>query len=687
MSTRQKLFGTVVLCQLFSTLACGASTPFSTASSGTGYTIGQTNKTVYSSIYKTALIYPLQHCQPLPIASLLPIARQPIAQTLPATSMRSTCKAAHPMSSPQYQELKYYGIAVANANAAYAVSYNTNTVYSVNLQNGAQAPVATIPGSPGLIDIALINDTTAIVASYNNSSVYSVNLQTGASTLVATIAGSPELEGIGLANSTTAYVVGDSSDNVYTLNLETGAYSLLTPTPLAGELVGMAVDGTSGYTVGYLNNNIYVVNLLNGQSFILSTIPGASLIGFSLPLQMQTSGLIGSSEALAKYLNANATIDVIREFALLGTGLEAALESAAPTRNAFTTYASQNAYLASSQTLTDHMRQKRFHHQTQKNSKVALADIPSDELTADASNRRMKKNPAKKQPECIKPDTYTFWITPFGEYAREKAQSQVPAFHMSVGGVVAAVDYNTPNDNVVGVGAAYAYTNVHQEKGAGHGNVNQGFLTAYGTVNASEWYFDLGIWGGYYHTNNHRNIAFPGVKATAKSDTHGWQLAPHFEVGYDGFRLNKCDVKWFGVEPFLQGDWVANWEHGLRERGAGNLNMGQKGRFCSLVRGETGIRFHEIAEISWGRIVFSEKASYAYQKAFHTGSINAFLVGAPGSFSVDTLTGAQNLGVAEFSMLFVSSNPKTPYVDLRYQGEFGSRYQSHQGIVEIGKNF
>jgi uncharacterized protein with beta-barrel porin domain len=115
--------------------------------------------------------------------------------------------------------------------------------------------------------------------------------------------------------------------------------------------------------------------------------------------------------------------------------------------------------------------------------------------------------------------------------------------------------------------------------------------------------------------------------------------------------------------------------------------MGQKGRFCSLVRGETGIRFHEIAEISWGRIVFSEKASYAYQKAFHTGSINAFLVGTPGSFSVDTLTGAQNLGVAEFSMLFVSSNPKTPYVDLRYQGEFGSRYQSHQGIVEIGKNF
>ena len=282
------------------------------------------------SICKTVLIYRLQHCQPTPDCITAPNNKTAYSAdscgNIYAINLQSG--ASNVITSISGAEI--YGIAVANTTTAYAASYNTNTVYSVNLQNGAQAPVAIIPGSPGLIDIALINDTTAIVASYNNSSVYSVNLQTGDSTLVATIAGSPELEGLGLANNTTAYVVGDSSDNVYTVNLETGAYSLVTPTPLAGELVGMAVDGTSGYTVGYLNNNIYVVNLLNGQSFILSTIPGASLIGFSLPLQMQTSGLIGSSESLAKYLNANATIDVIREFALLGTGLEAALESAAP---------------------------------------------------------------------------------------------------------------------------------------------------------------------------------------------------------------------------------------------------------------------------------------------------------------------------------------------------------------------
>ena len=122
-------------------------------------------------------------------------------------------------------------------------------------------------------------------------------------------------------------------------------------------------------------------------------------------------------------------------------------------------------------------------------------------------------------------------------------------------------------------------------------------------------------------------------------------------------------------------------------KGAKSLNMGQKSRFCSLIRAEGGLRFHEIAQFDWGKLVFREKASYAYQKAFHTGSITAFLVGSPGTFTVSTLAAAQNLGVAEFSMLFLWNNTRAPYLDIRYQGEFGSKYQSHQGIIEIGKAF
>ena len=134
-------------------------------------------------------------------------------------------------------------------------------------------------------------------------------------------------------------------------------------------------------------------------------------------------------------------------------------------------------------------------------------------------------------------------------------------------------------------------------------------------------------------------------------------------------------------------DWAANWEGKFTEHGASLYNMSQKGRFCSLFRGESGLRFYENIVFSSGTLTFYQKGAYSYQKAFKTGEITAFLVGSPGTFTVTTLTGAQNLGVVEVSMLYQSNSPHTPYIDIRYQGEFGSRYQSHFGALELGIGF
>ncbi len=402
--------------------------------------------------------------------------------------------------------------------------------------------------------------------------------------------------------------------------------------------------------------------------------------------QISTKGLTGNNLKIASYFNSNASIDVINLFSSLNQAeLTQALESAAPTRSAFATYASQNGYLASSQVLSDHLRHGRLHQQESASNPIAAAHLDSDQLLAYTSREMLKAQ--DKQTSCDKQGPCAMWLGTFGEYAHKKAQNETPAFNVGLGGVIAAFDYNGTNANVVGVGVAYVHSHLHESDGMGSASVDQGYMTAYGTLNAAKWYFDLALWGGYYHTSNRRKISFSGFHHTAKSQTHGWQVAPHLEIGYDGFHLERCQVKWFGIEPFLMGDWVGNWEQGFQEHGANILNMRQKGRFCSLFRGETGLRFHEIVKFDWGNIVFREKGSYAYQKTFHTGFITSSLIGTPGSFTVTTLTGAQNLGVFEFSMLVRPNNDKAPYVDVRYQGEFGSSYQSHQGIFEIGKFF
>jgi uncharacterized protein with beta-barrel porin domain len=359
-----------------------------------------------------------------------------------------------------------------------------------------------------------------------------------------------------------------------------------------------------------------------------------------------------------------------------------------PTRLSFATFASQNGYLASAQVVTDHLYQKQFAPQKQTGPGVTAMNFSEQDLMADASDKEKTSNKACQPTLCKKEGFLTGWLSAFGEYAHEKPRQTVAAFSFDVGGAVVGIDYNCVNDDVIGIGGSYVYTHVEDGAGAGHANVNQGFLGIYGTLHAEKWHFDLGVWSGYYHTNNVRNNPFitKSILRTV-SKTHGWQAAPHIEVGYDGFFSNVCQVKWFGVGPFALADWVATWEHGFSEHGAFGFDVHQKGKFCSLLRAETGLRFHEIVKFGWGHLVFIEKGSYTYQKMFGTGTVTASFVGNPGSHTFSTLKGAQNLGVVEFSISLMPLARNMPHVDFRYQGEFGSKYQSHQGIFEIGKDF
>ena len=393
---------------------------------------------------------------------------------------------------------------------------------------------------------------------------------------------------------------------------------------------------------------------------------------------MTTTSLSGNDLNLANYLNSDAFLSVVRSVAFLDSGVTHALASISPIRNTLSTFSSQNATLASSQTQIDHMHQKRLERISRKNPIVALNGDSSDEYI---SGPLQPKNKEPKRP------SYTVWSTPFGEYVKLKASEDLPTSHAAFGGVSVGFDYNSQQGSSVGTGGTYVYTNLHENSGAGSAHINQGGLTLYAEIVASNWYFDLSAWGTYYSSSNKRNIKFSGVNEAAHATIHGWQLTPHFEMGYDGFHSDLDTSNWLGVEPFLLADWVADWESSYKETGAEGYNMGQKSRFCSLFRGETGLRLEQVVALGWGKIFFSEKGSYAYQKAFNTGRITAFLVGSSGTFVAEALQGAQNLGVGEISILFSPKCKLIPYFDLRYQGEFGSRYQSHQGMLEIGKSF
>jgi len=611
-------------------------------------------------------------------------------------------------------------ILLVNETTAYTVGFGSQDLYLVNLTNGNFSTLANLTGNPNGIAVpfSIKNSlpTTAYVIGNASGKLYNVNLTNGSFTTLAHIGGNPT--GLALANNTTAYTT-DGNGNIYSINLDNGTVSIAASIPGA-TLDGIALaNSTTAYTVDMISGAIYAVNLTNGSfSLVTSSIPGANHHGIALVLQIGTEGLSGNNLNFATYLNDNAPF-VVPLFALQ-PDIPNALQSAIPTRNAISTFASQTTQMAFGQTVYNHLTERRLtqkqpldrrialnshtapcnsrfdqgsqdhfeHLQNLKSTPIGLAKTPNrvdktnNQSGTDYSDTSSHNSCTYDSVGCEKEKLFSPWLGTFGEFAYEKAQHQTPAFRNSSVGFVSALDYygsaiySTP---LIGGGIAYAYTHVHEEKGTGHANINQAAIVCYAAHSFSEWNFDLAVWGGYYHTDNARNIVLPGIgNAQAKSDTNGWQLTPHFGFGYT-YRND-----WFAIEPFEMIDWVICWEKGFSEHGAGILNMGQKSRTCSLCRNELGIRFVETLFYDWGTITFHEKTSYVYQKTFHTGVISAFLLGSPGSFTVSTLTGAQNLGVVEVSALFIPCKKKYPYGSIGYQGEIGSHYQSHQAIITIG---
>ena len=139
--------------------------------------------------------------------------------------------------------------------------------------------------------------------------------------------------------------------------------------------------------------------------------------------------------------------------------------------------------------------------------------------------------------------------------------------------------------------------------------------------------------------------------------------------------------------PFTSVDWAVSWQRSYQERGASPFNAKQKAHTSSLVRSETGLKFCEKWDKSWGAFLLREKLSYVFEKPFGTGTVNTAFVGTPGSFTVTAVN--QNLNLGSVGLNFIAAiGKKKPYrVDLGYEGEFGSNYWSSQLNLTVSKDF
>jgi uncharacterized protein with beta-barrel porin domain len=183
--------------------------------------------------------------------------------------------------------------------------------------------------------------------------------------------------------------------------------------------------------------------------------------------------------------------------------------------------------------------------------------------------------------------------------------------------------------------------------------------------------------------NAKRNFIDPLVLSTAKSEHHAWQAIAHFGTGYDFV------IPIGAIEPFGSVDWLYQFENAFQEQGAPAYNMGINDRTFSVLRGEIGARLYQQATGTWGTCVIRETFAYVNVQPFGLGTLNAFLIGVPGSFTQASYTQMENLFHGGFQ-LFIKQTCRgslQPFYSLCYDLEIGQGYVSNNVQATIGTYF
>lgn len=484
-------------------------------------------------------------------------------------------------------------------------------------------------------------------------------------------------------NSSLLDIAGNALlDGILTMDFAAGQYPigelftiLNAPGGVSGQFSSTQTTQGVSYSVIYLPNSVQVVigNVIPPSPPSPSKCP----VNFTLSL----AGVHDNARKVGNYLNRNYDQPVIQSIIqtlrqLSSEDLSDALKSISPGRNAMATYVAQDVMFSVNQVAATRMSiQRSSRWLGQHNSMVASAW----QETLEANNEALPQGSTTKA--AAGTDEAVFWVAGIGDFSHQKAQRQNPAFSFNAeGGMLGFETYKLSN-LLVGAAAGYAQSHITMDSEAGSNLTNYYFAGIYLTSYLGQGYFEFGLWGTYDHFKNKRHIAYPGFSATAHSTHTGWQLTPLISGGYD------VDCRWGIFEPFLSAQAVINVEQGFTETNAFPYNMRQDPKTSELLRLEGGFNGYETWTRDWGSVILRETLSYVRRQFYGVGTVNAAIVGAPGTLTVYSLTQDQNI-LSAGAELFIK-NKSGGFVSASYVGEygFGSGYFSNEVIGKIGVYF
>lgn len=335
-----------------------------------------------------------------------------------------------------------------------------------------------------------------------------------------------------------------------------------------------------------------------------------------------------------------------------------------------------NAFASSLFSLSTVVLKNHIRKPDQRGSKVDENNPQLSALTADATDKIYYAG----KPNSPMDQKYAVWLAPFGTYERIKKHDAFPTIRDRSIGALLGFDYNGWEEGMIGGGFAYAFQDVHYSQDLGKGKVNQELATIYGAWYGPYVTIEAALWGGLYQFRNYRKtLGF----IESKSTIHGWLFAPHLAIEAP-FKMSDS----FLITPFVQFDWVNNWQGKVREHGKSGMNLRIGSHYASVLRSEVGLRLTQYKEGAYGTFKFEEGASYVNQAPFNAKKVSTYFVGSASTFDVQLFDDkVQNIGALYLGGWFIPNNLNIPEFGVNYQGEWGNILFSQTLSLEMTYRF
>lgn len=287
---------------------------------------------------------------------------------------------------------------------------------------------------------------------------------------------------------------------------------------------------------------------------------------------------------------------------------------------------------------------------------------------------------------------YKIWLTPLGNFTKQRSRSQNGicdntkiGFNSNTWGSTLGFDAKPSDHLILGGAISYAHTNLNWRRSFAHSRTNSVFGSVFGSLFNRYCYMDLAIMGAYDHFDAQRKITLTNMFTTMRRNAKHKEDGGEFDIYAGlGYTFNKNNWQ---LNPFVDLDYQYLHQGNYKESGAKSIDLNVRKRNSNLLRTEAGVSVSVCQKkIESANLAFVEqiKLSYIHEERYDGKKTKAKFIGPPdsSSFFVKGFWPDRDLisPGASIQMLFPTNNFS---LNLRYNGEFGKKWQNQTGSLEM----